>query len=388
MTSPLAGTPLPVWLRRLRVMTAKEMRQLTRDGLLLAFTAYAFTVDVYLAGSGISLSLRNASMLIVDADHSAASRELASRFQPPQFAVTATGRSPSRAIEALDAGDALLALDIPAGFEKDLLRGNPLAVQVQIDTTNTVLGFMASAYSSQIVGEYGLEMSLRRAGLPAGALDQAPTVIDEHRVWFNPNQKDEWFMSIAELLMVITVFAMILPAAAMVREKERGTIEQLMVAPLSPFLVMFPKLLAMTLTILALCAISVFGVLQGVFSVPVRGSLALFFAVTALYVVSVSSIGLLIATFTRNLAQAGMLIVLLLAPMMFLSGAWTPPEAMPAWVRHLMAFSPLHYFIDAGYGILLRGETFDMLHREFTGIALLGGVSFLCCLARFRRQLS
>lgn len=151
---------------------------------------------------------------------------------------------------------------------------------------------------------------------------------------------------------------------------------------------MFPKMLSMTLVILGLTAVSLFLVLQGIFGVPIKGSITLFFAVTALYVFTTSALGLLVATFARNLAQASLLIVLVVAPMIFLSGAWTPPEAMPDWVRRLMAISPLHFYTDASYGILLRGATAEMLRPELTGIAGLGCVDLLLGLWRFRRQFS
>jgi len=127
-------------------------------------------------------------------------------------------------------------------------------------------------------------------------------------------------------------------------------------------------------------------VLEGIFDVPLKGSLLLFFAVTALYVFTTAGLGLLIATVTRNMAQAGMMIVLILAPMMFLSGAWTPPEAMPAWMNTLMMISPLHYFIDAGYGILLKGAGIELIWESLLGIFVLGSVYFGLGLWRFRRQ--
>lgn len=375
-----------LWLRRLSVMITKEFLQLGRDLVILAFTVYAFTVDVYLAGSGVSLSLRNAATVVYDADRSYASRELLSRFQPPYFDIEEYLDRSTDTVRRLDAGEAMIALEIPPQFEADLLRGTPTSVLMQVDTTNTVLGLLASSYAAQIVGNYGLEVSMLRTGLGPGALNEAPMIVDDHRVWFNPNQNDTWFMSISELLLLITVFAMILPAAAMLREKERGTIEQLLVSPLSPLQIMFAKMLSMTTVILALTAMSLFFVLRAVFDVPARGNLWLFFGVTALYVLAICSLGLLIATFARNLAQGGMLIVLFLAPMIFLSGAWTPPEAMPGFVRTLMAASPLHYYIDASYGILLRGASADMLRTELLGIVFLGSLSFALALIRFRRQ--
>jgi ABC-2 type transport system permease protein len=206
------------------------------------------------------------------------------------------------------------------------------------------------------------------------------------RVWFNPNQNDAWFMSISELLNVITAFSILLPAAAMVREKERGTIEQLLVSPLTPIQVMLPKTLAMMLVIQLGIVISLLTVLVPVFHVPIQGSLPLFFCITTLYIINLSGLGLFIATVTRNLAQAAMLSILVLAPMIFLSGIWTPPEAMPAAVRALTVFSPLYYYMDACYGILLKGADLRVLWDSVLGIVVLGCFTVGFGLWRFRRQ--
>ena len=375
-----------VWLTRMRVMTSKELMQLLRDTILIVFTIYAFTFDIYWAGSGVSLSLNNAALMVHDGDASYASRELASRFREPYFQNVGSLDRSSQTIENLNSGKAMVTLDIPEGFERSLLRGEQSTVQMQVDTTNTVLGLLASSYGQQIVGRYGLEVAMQQQGLSPDAGISGPVLDDRHRVWFNPNQKDSWFMSIAELLTIITVFSMMLPAAAMVREKERGTIEQLLVSPLSAFQVMFSKVLAMTLVIVLLTSISLFLVIGGVFGVPFKGSPWLFLALATLYVFTTSGLGLLIATFSRNMAQAGMLIILLIAPMIFLSGAWTPPEAMPSVMRWLMMVSPLHYFIDAGYGVLLKGATLTMLAPQILGMCVLGGINFALGLWRFRRQ--
>jgi len=194
------------------------------------------------------------------------------------------------------------------------------------------------------------------------------------------------WMSISELLTDITLFAIFLSGAAMVREKERGTVEQLLVSPLTPFQIVFPKMLAMTAVILAGTALSLFLILKCVFQVPMHGSLLLFFAVTTLYVFTTAGLGMFIATLARNMAQVGMLTALVFLPMIFLSGAWTPPEAMTYWMRGLMYISPLHYFLDASFGILLKGAGISMLWDSVLFIALIGSINFTLGMWRFRRQ--
>jgi ABC-2 type transport system permease protein len=382
----LDASSLRVWWQRLRVMTLKELLQLGRDPMLLFLILYAFTADVYNAGSGVTLQLKDAAIVTQDNDRSFASRELTGRFLPPYFRNLGNITREDQGLRLLEQGKAMLVLDIPTRFSEQLMRGDSTGVQLQVDATNSVLGFLAFSYGAQIVGEYGLEAGLLRSGLPASAIAEAPVVVNDQRVWFNPNQNDAWFMSISELLNVITVFAILLPAAAMVREKERGTIEQLLVSPLTPFQIMFPKVLAMTGVILAATALSIATILIPVFHVPIRGSLPLFFAITTLYVFTIAGLGLFVATVTRNLAQASMLAILILAPLMFLSGVWTPPEALPTVVRYGMYISPLYYYIDASYGVLLKGAGMDLLWDSVLGILVLGSLTFGFGLWRFRRQ--
>jgi ABC-2 type transport system permease protein len=186
---------------------------------------------------------------------------------------------------------------------------------------------------------------------------------------------------------MITLFAFLLPAAALVREKEHGTVEQLLVAPVTPLQIMLSKVLAMTLVILASTALAMAIVLKPVFGVPVKGSLALFFVLTALYSFTTAGLGLFAATVTRNQAQIGMVSLLVISPMLLLSGIATPFEAMPSWVQSLMALSPLRYFVDVTYGILLKGVGVDVLWDSILAMALLGGTLFGLGMWRFRRQL-
>ncbi|MDR3567212.1 MAG: ABC transporter permease [Syntrophobacteraceae bacterium] len=383
--TPLLGRFL-VWLRRLRVMTVKELLQFSRDGALILFMVYAFTLDIYLAGSGVKLELSSATMAVHDSDRSSASRELINRFRPPVFDVEGAISRGSEGVRLLDEGKAMVVLDIPPRFEKSLLSGAPTHVQVRLDASNSVLGLFAASYCRRIVESFGLETGLKRLGIDPRQPGRAPQVVNAYRVWFNPNQNNKWFMSIAELLNIITLFAILLPACAMVREKERGTVEQLLVTPLTTFQIMFPKVLAMAAVILAGTTLSLFGVLRYCFDVPIRGSIILFYAVTLLYVFTTAGLGLVISTIARNLGQAGMMAIITYGPMIFLSGAWTPPEAMPHFIRVLMLLSPLHYYIDASYGVLLKGAGLNLLWGSVLGMGTLGAGLFGLGMWRMRRQ--
>ncbi len=377
---------LRVWLRRAWALTVKEYIQLFRDTILVLFMAYAFTLDIYVAGVGVNWQLNNAGLAVHDSDKTWASREVAGRFRAPYFRNEGSVSTVEEGQRLLDQGRLMVVLDFPPRFGADILRGRQTSVQMQVDTANSAIGSLATSYGGEIVGRYGLERALNVPELDMDKIHGVPFIIDETRAWYNQNQEDPWFMALAEIISNMTLLSILLPAAALAREKERGTVEQLMVSPLSPVQILAPKILAMGSVILAGLAFGVFGVIIGVFHVPVRGSLPLFFAVSALYIAFTAGIGLLIATIARNMAQVGMLTVLVFAPMIFLSGAWTPPEAMPSWMRLLMDCLPMHYMLDAGFGVLLKGQGLGELWRELLGICALGAPVLGLSLWRFRRQ--
>lgn len=373
------------WWRRLMVMTRKELVQLVRDIPLMAFLVYSFTFSVYVTGSGLQTQLRNAGLLVFDGDQSASSRELIQRFHPPYFRFDGQLTRAGEGLDRLDRGWSMVMLDIPPRFHEALATGEPIAVQLLVDTSNSPQGLSAAAYAARIVGQFGRERTMARQGF-GGASTTLPLIESEHRVWFNQDQNETWFESISHLLRMITIFAMLLPAAALVREKERGTVEQLLVSPLSPLQIMLPKVAAMTLVILTAMAVALFGVMQPIFGVPIRGNIALLFGLAVVFVVAIAGVGVFAATIAKNQAQVGMLTVLVIAPMLLLSGIVTPLETMPDWVRYLMAFSPLRYFVDIAHGILLKGTGLDILWPSVLSMMALGGASFGFGLWRFRRQ--
>ncbi len=377
-------TALALWLRRVAALTGKELRQLARDPILLAVIVYFFTADIYIAGAGIRMDLRQASLAVLDHDHSAASRELIHRFRPPQFRLVGELDSAATARRLLDQGEVLLVLDIPPHFERDLARGRTVDVQLQIDASNATLGMLATTQAGRIVARYAEDRAREQLG-PV-RLATLPALRDAHRVYYNPNQRDSWFLSISEMLAVTTMLSLMLPAAAAVREKERGTIEQLMVAPLSSTQILLSKVIAMGLVVLGGVAVALFGVIEPAFHVPLQGQLGLFFLTTALYVFATCGLGLFIATLSRNLGQVVMLVILLLMPLLLLSGAWTPPEAMPAFLRAAMHGSPLFYFTTLSYATLLKGAGLDLLWPEIAQLAALGAGVFAFGVWRFRRQ--
>lgn len=376
-----------LWLNRLRVMTRKELLQLGRDTALIIFVIYGFTLDIYLAGSGFSYDLTDAPFVAVDEDQSAYSRELIGRFHEPIFRNEATTSSPKNAIDFLDQGQALAVLDIPPDFTKSLLRGERSAdVQMLVDATNTVPAQLFSSYAQQIIAEYGLEIGMANQGISEQELARLPSVTDDVRVRFNPNLQDSWFMALVELFTMISILALMLPAVAFVREKEKGTIEQLRVSPLTPLLIILPKILSMTLVILTGSFVSLLLVIHGFFGLPLNASLPLFFSLTVLFVFATAGIGIAAASIVRTQGQVAMLLILLIMPMLLLSGSWTPPEAMPWLMRKIIVVSPLYHYFKAGLGILFRDAGVMQVWPSILGLFSIGAIALGFSLWRVQRQ--
>ena len=371
------------WLTQVTAMSIKEFPQLVRDRAVFTYIVYIFTVDVLIAASGATTELNRAKIVVNDTDQSALSRELVYRFRPPYFEVIDAAAHPDLALRSLDRGEATLFIDIPDDFSEALSDpARTASVQMQVDTSIANVGYLAASYSSRITSHLGGEIAAGRLASVGGV----PSIENERRVRFNQAINESWFGGISELLAVITVACIFLPAIAMVREKERGTVEQLLVSPLNPFQVMFSKVLAMMVVMLIGAAVSLFAIMQPMFDVPIRGNVSLFFVLTALYAFTTAGIGMLAATFARNSGQRGMLLMLIVFPTILLSGLWVQLESMPIWLRAIIDLTPLRYFVDVAYGVLLRGVGMDVLWDSVAKMTGIGVVLFSAALWRFRRQ--
>lgn len=371
-----------VWLRQVAVMTIKEFPQLVRDRAVFAYILFIFTLNILIA-AGQSVELNNAKIIVNDADQSMVSRELTYRFRSPYFSVADTNLHPDTALRWLDRGNATLLIDIPPDFSETLYLGEEAAtVQMQVDTSIANVGFLAASYGSRIIAGLNGEFAAQRLS----SVGSLPQINNQRRIRFNSDINEAWFSTISELLAVITVACIFLPSVAMVREKERGTVEQLLVSPLSPFQVMFSKVLAMIIVMLLGTTFTMFVIMQPLFDVPARGSLGLFFVLTALYAFATAGIGMLAATFARNTGQLAMLLVLIIFPAIMLSGLWVQLESMPPWLRFAIDLTPLRYFVDIAYGILLRGVGLETLWDSVLKMFAIGAVLFGIALWRFRRQ--
>ncbi|MGI9294665.1 MAG: ABC transporter permease [Pseudomonadales bacterium] len=381
--------PQRIWLEQFTVLVIKEFRQLIRDRAVFLYIIYIFTLDMFIAAGGPSMELRDADLLVHDGDYSVASRELVYRFRSPYFRLSQNVAHPDDGMRLLDRGKATLLIDIPPNFEESLHADKgPATVQVLVDTSKANTGYLASSYSVRIGESFGRDWVAQHLSSGDVSAESLPSINNQRRIWFNPTLNDTWFYAISEVLAMITVACIFLPAVAAVREKERGTLEQLLVSPLTPLQIMLAKVFAMIVVTAVGTAVSVFAIIHPIFSVPVQGSVALFFVLTALYAFTASGLGLLAATFARNSGQVGMILLLIVIPTIMLSGIWTRVESMPDWLQFLILFSPLRYFVEIAYGILLRGAELELLWTPILAMLMLGVALFSVALLRFRRQLA
>lgn len=375
-------------LRRLIGLTRKEFAQIFRDRALVVILIWAFTAAIFTGGHGRSMEVTQLPTAVYDLSRSPASRELLSHIRDPYFNVVAVLSREEEISTSLDTGAASLVVVIPPDFQRRIDGEGQAHIQVISDGTLAIQATVAIAYLASISARYSasvLESRVARSGIKPV---RYPSIDQRIRVTFNQNMSSTWFTSLLELFNMFAMVSLLLTAANLVREKEHGTLEQLMVSPARPLEIFLAKIIPTIIIVLGLSVLSFLLVLRPAFGIPFRGSLLFFYSVAALYVFAMTSMGIAIAVVARNLAQAMMIMLLILQPMVLLSGAWAPPEAMSPWMRWLSLVSPLRHFIDFGYGVILKGSGPAFVAQDVAAIALLGVGLFTFSLWWFRRTLA
>jgi len=346
------------------ILLYKEIVQFLRNRGLLLFAVYAFTLDIYLAATGIDLTLKNASFYAQDFDNSYTSRELLSKFPEPYFRFKGYLLSDESVEDVLLKDKAVGVIRIPFNFEKRLKKGDRTEVAVIVNGAEVSASYLFSAYATQIIYNF-----------ITGRFFKPPIEVVP-RIYFNQNASSKLFMAYSELLTVITLFLLLLPAAAVVLEKERGNVEMLTVSPLPNIVFMVAKSVAMGLIVLLFTAFALFFTVEKVVSVPFRGSEMDFLLLTLIYVFTASGLSMFIASLSENMLQVSQLTILLLIPILYLSGNWTPIEAMPKLLQWLSLLSPLKYYINGALAIAIKGVPLKELTSDIVALTLQGGALF------------
>ena len=359
----------------------KELWSLMRDSVMLILIGYTFTFAIYVSATATPDTLHNAPIAIVDEDSSPLSIRIASAFHPPQFRYPDLIAIPD-IDKVLDAGIYTFVLNIPPNFQRDVLAGHASDIQLNVDATRMTQAFMGNSYIQQIVNGEVVDFlsGYRQQG-------HAPVEL-ALRMRFNPSLDGTWFGSLTELINSITMLSIILTGAALIREREHGTVEHLLVMPVTPAEIMLSKIWAMGAVVLGAASLSLLIVVQKGLSVPIEGSIPLFLLGTGLHLFATTSMGIFMATLARTMPQFGLLLMLTLLPLEMLSGGTTPRESMPQLVQDVMLLAPTTHFVALGQAILFRGAGFDVVWPQFLALALIGSALFMLSLFRFRGALS
>jgi ABC-2 type transport system permease protein len=359
----------------------KELRSFFSDWVLLGFVIYSFSLAVISQAQSNSQELYHASIGVVDEDHSELSRRITHAFLMPYF------KPPVAIAEAdtehlMNAGKYTFVMDIPPNFQRDVQAGRQPGLQVNVDATAMVQAGLGSGYAEQIIDT---EIANFLSHTEAAPLSPVNLTV---RIAFNPNVTTAWFTSVMGIISSVTMLAIILAGAALVREREHGTMDHLLVMPLSPFEIAMSKIWANGLVIAGAVALSLYLVVRLLLRVPIVGSIPLFMFGAVLYLFFATAIGLFLGTVARSMPQLGLLYMLVAVPMNILSGNATPLESMPHWLAIAMQASPSTHFVSFAQAILYRGAGIDVVWPEFVAVAAIASLFLMLSLIRFRAALS
>ena len=359
----------------------KELYSLAYDPVLMILIVYTFTFAIYAVAEGAKTEVRNASVAVVDEDRSPLSRRISDAIQEPSF------RPPiilaaDQIDEVMDAGRYTFVIDVPPDFQARVLAGHQPSIQLNVDATAMTQAGNGSRYLQSIISREIRSFVQRNDG------DIVLPVHVAIRTEFNPNRESKWFSAIMQLINNVTLLAIILTGAALIREREHGTIEHLLVMPLRPTEIMLAKVWANGLVIVVAATLSLWLVVQWLLQVPIVGSIPLFLFGTVIYLFSVTSLGIFLATLARSMPQFGLLAIPVVVVMYLLSGGTTPLDSMPTLLQNVMQVSPSTHYVAFAQAILYRGAGFDVVWPNFAAIVTIGTVLFLVSLARFRVTLA
>lgn len=359
----------------------KELISLKNDKVLIAFLVYGFTFLIFTAAQNQALELRNASIAIADEDNSVLSYRIRAAFMEPYF--SHPGIITVRDIDKnLEQGNYTFVVNIPPDFQKDILAGNIPDMQINVDATAISQATIGANYINTIIEE-----ETRSFLVNSFSQYTSPPVTLSTRILFNPNLHGEWFMSVMVMINIMTLIAILTSGAAIIRERENDTIDHLLVMPLTPFEIVSAKFWANALVIVTAVLISLTLVIQYLLKVETQGSLALFIAGVVLYLFSTISIGIFLATVARSMQQLGLLSILIVFPMLMLSGGYTPLDAMPKIIDLLTIISPTRHFVSFAQAVLFRGAGIDIVLWELIAVGMIGGFFYITALYRFRNAI-
>ena len=367
-------------IERIRQMVIKEFIQIFRDKRMKAIVFVIPLLQTMVFGYAVTMDVNNIPTAVYDLDRSYESRELVRRLTASSyFDILYAPGSPAEIRDLLDRSRVTVAIQIDRGFSADLNRHIPTTVQMLVDGTDSNTGIVALDYANRIILKYARDLA------PTGA--SLPVRIDlRQRAWYNPELKSKNYNVPGVIAMVIMLTSLLLTSMAVVREREIGTMEQLMVTPLRPGELILGKTIPFAIiAFFDMVLVTVFGVL--VFDIPIHGSLVLLPLSTAIYLLSILGIGLVISTVAKTQQQALMSTFLFYMPAVLLSGFMFPIENMPDIFQYMTYLNPLRYFLIIIRGLFLKGNGIDILWPQMVALLMIGIIVITYSTLRFRKRL-
>ena len=362
-------------------LIGKELKSVLGDPVMVVLILWSFVVAVMLEASGAGDTVRNASIAIVDEDYSPLTRQISSALMPPWFQEPIF-LSANQASAAMDRGEIMFILTFPPDFAADTILGKGPVVQLLADATAVSQAQLGTDYIRNIVQEESVAFL---SGTPEAPPEDLQL---ELRRAFNPNGNPVWFKSMSSLLNQLSLLTIALTGAAMLREREHGTIEHLMVMPLTPAEVALSKVLATMIVVLVAFIGSLLFVVQGLLNVPVAGSAPLLVGGAAVYLWAAAAIGMLLGTLARSMAQFALLVIMVIIPVIMLSGGMGAVESQPELVQRLTLALPSRHFLAFAKAVAFRGAGIGTVWPQLLLMAGLGAAFFAASLMLFRRSLS
>ncbi|MDM1707448.1 ABC transporter permease [Thiopseudomonas alkaliphila] len=356
----------------------KELISLRYDSVLILFMLYAFSVAIYMPASGSSIGVNNASIAIVDEDNSRISRQLLEVLRGPEFQPPVLINY-QQVDQALDSGQYTFVINVPRNFQADLLANKQPELQVNVDATAMSQAFMGAGYIGRI-----LQTELARAAPKATV---APVKLTT-RALFNSNLQSGWFLAIIQIINNVTILAVLLTGTALLKEREHGTLEHLLVLPLTAAEIMLAKVWTNILVVVFCTWVSLELIVKKALGVPLVGSMPLFLGITALYLFACTALAVFLATLAKSIPQFGLLAIPVVMPMLLLSGGSTPLDSMPEWLQMAMQISPTTHFVSLATAILFRDASWSLVWPEILALLAVGVSFFTVALLRFRQSLS
>ena len=369
------------FLMNLYRLSIKELWSLAHDPIMLGLIVYALSVAVVTVATGVKLEVVGAQVAVVDRDRSELTHRIVDALRPPNFR-TPIEASPHEAERGMDLGRWNFVLEFPPGFEADTLAGRTPGLALTIDATAMVQAGNGSTLIRNIVAT---EVAV---WANAAGIEQALPISVVPRVHFNPNIEGRWFNAIMQIVNSVTILSIILVGAAVIREREHGTIEHLLVMPIGAVEIALAKVLANGAVILVATLVSMELVVRLFLGVPIAGSRGLFALGTVVYLFSTTSLGILIATLARSMPQFGLMSIPVFTTMLLLSGNMTPLESMPDVLRWGMHVSPSVYYVQFSQALLYRGADLAIVWPQLLVMAGLGWLFLWAATRRFRIMLS